>query len=306
MTVSIARRPLLKRVSILDAINLSFLGVIILFYLIAFTRTPYQARLFFLYALLLLFVLSMCWVRERFLRGHLKKLVLFIYPVIFLFSIFETFYMLLPFFNALRLDALMANIDRVLLGVNPTVWVEQWVRPLLTDILYLFYLFYFPMPLIILGWMYKKGKLQEIEESFFLYLVCYYGAYVLYFFIPVEGPRFYLRGLQTVPLTGIVLSEPIRRLIDTLEPNKLDAFPSLHAAILTMTMLVTFQHNRKLFYAFIPCAIGITISLVYLRYHYVIDVIAGFVWAIASYLLAGNAYRAVRPVVTPHFRSTEP
>jgi membrane-associated phospholipid phosphatase len=200
----------------------------------------------------------------------------------------------------------MANIDHALLGVNPTVWIEQWAQPLLTDVLYLFYFFYFPMPLIMLGWMYAKGKLQEAEESFFLYLFCYYGAYILYFFIPVEGPRFYLNGLQNVALDGVVLSEPIRRLIDTLEPNKLDAFPSLHAAILTMTMLLTYRHNRKLFHAFIPCAIGITVSLVYLRYHYVIDVIVGFVWAIMSYQFAGKVYRSVRPALVPHFRSVEP
>lgn len=305
MSVGIVRRPLLKRISILDAVNLLFLGIIILFYLSAFMRTPYQARLFFLYALLFLFILFMGWIRERFRYGRLTKLVLFVYPVIFLFSIFETFYMLLPFFNSLRLDAVMANIDHALLGVNPTVWIERWVRPLLTDIMYLFYLFYFPMPLIILGWMFAKGKLQEVEESFFLYLVCYYGAYIMYFFIPVEGPRFYLRGLHTVALNGVVLSEPIRSLIDTLEPNKLDAFPSLHAAILTVTMLVTYRHNRKLFYAFIPCAIGITVSLVYLRYHYVIDVIVGFVWAIMSYQISGKIYQAARTAVTAHFRSDE-
>jgi membrane-associated phospholipid phosphatase len=294
-------RPFLKRISILDAINLSFLGIIIIFYLIAFTRTPYAVRLVVLYALLFFFVLFMGWVRERFRYNRLTTMLLFVYPVIFLFSIFETFFMLLPFFNSLRLDAVMANIDRALLGVDPTVWIEHWVQPLLTDIMYLFYLFYFPMPIIILGWLYAKGKMQEVEESFFLYLVCYYGAYILYFFIPVEGPRFYLRGLQTVALDGVVLSEPIRSLIDTLEPNKLDAFPSLHAAILTITMLVTYRHNRKLFYAFIPCALGITVSLIYLRYHYVIDVIAGFLWAVASYRIAGKTYQAGRAAVTTHF-----
>ena len=305
MTVSRVGRPFLKRISILDAVNLSFLGTVFIFYLIAYTRTPYRARLIVLYTLLLLLVLSMSRVRGSVRSERLKKLILFLYPVAFLFCIFETFYMLLPFFNGLRLDALIANIDRAVLGVNPTVWIEQWVRPLLTDIMYLFYLFYFPMPLIIMGWMYAKGKLQEVEESFFLYLVCYYGAYILYFFIPVEGPRFFLHTLQTVALEGIVISEPIRSLIDALEPNKLDAFPSLHAAILTVTMLITYRHNRKLFYAFIPCALGITISLIYLRYHYVIDVIVGFVWALASYRTATTVYHAVSGKVFPHFGSVD-
>lgn len=296
-------RGFVKRQSVIDVINLLFLGAMIVLYLTAFTRTPYRGPLFVLYSLLLLLVLFMGRIRGSFSDGRLKQFVLFVYPVIFLFSIFETFYMLLPFFNEHRYDGLMASIDRALLGVDPTIWIEQWARPWLTELLSVFYLFYFPMPLIVLGWMFAKEKFPEVEEGFFTYLFCYYGAYLLYFFIPVEGPRFHFRELHRIVLDGYVLTEPIRRLIDALEPNKLDAFPSLHAAILTVTMIVAYRHNRRLFAFFVPCAAGILVSLVYLRYHYVIDVIAGLVWAFASILLAGTLYRALRRAVTPHFRS---
>jgi membrane-associated phospholipid phosphatase len=199
--------------------------------------------------------------------------------------------MILPYFNSNQFDALMANVDLLMLGVHPTVWLESWTHPFLTEVLYIFYFFYFPMPLIIIGWMYKNGKVEDIERSFFIYCICYYGAYILYFLIPVQGPRFFMSALQSVSLDGYFLAEPIRELINVLEPNKLDAFPSLHAAILIVTMFITFRHNKTMFYYFIPVSVGITVSLVYLRYHYVIDVLAGFIWGGLSWTLADKIYK---------------
>jgi membrane-associated phospholipid phosphatase len=131
-----------------------------------------------------------------------------------------------------------------------------------------------------------------------VFFLCYYSAYVSYFFFPVEGPRLFLANLHTVKLVGIVFAEKIRNLIDFFEPNKLDCFPSLHSAILSVTMLVCHRHNRKMFWLFQPIAIGIMISLVYCRYHYVVDIVAGFVWAFPAFY--GGIYLNNR--LNKHFR----
>jgi len=295
-------RLFLRRASILDFLNLSFLAVILAFSLAAAGETPHGMTLLAVFTLLVLLLYSMGWVREEVDGGRWKRIGMFAYPVVFLFVIFESFHMILPYFNPHRFDAWMVRIDRALLGTHPTLWLERWVTPWLTETLYVLYFFYFPMPLIVLGWMLGKGMIREIEESFFLFLVCYYGAYIVYFLVPVTGPRFHLHGMHAVPLDGYLLSEPIRKFIDVLEPNKLDCFPSLHAAILAVTMVVAFRHNRKMFFAFLPAAIGITVSLVYLRYHYVVDVIAGFAWAWASVRIAGAAYRRFRDRFPFHFQ----
>src|SRR5205085_1117485 len=86
------------------------------------------------------------------------------------------------------------------------------------------------------------------ERAILALLVCYYGAYACYFALPALGPRFHLPALAAPP-TGVVLAEPIRRLIDVLEPNKLDCFPSLHAAILFVTMAVARRETPPLFLA---------------------------------------------------------
>ena len=277
--------------SIIDFVNLSFLAVLLVFYLNAFSQTPYKLLFASVFTVLFVFIFVMASLRRTMEPSRTKQFVMFAYPIFFLFSIFETFFMILPFSNSLRLDDLMIAIDLSMFGVHPTVWIERWVHPVMTDVMYLFYFIYFPLPLIILGEMFCKKLYEHIEETFTVYLLCYYGAYIMYFAIPVEGPRFHLVDFQNVSLDGYVLAEPIRQIIDFLEPNTFDAFPSVHAAILLITMLVSYEHNRTAFYVLVPVALGITISLIYCRYHYVIDVVAGFAWAGASYHLGKRIYR---------------
>ena len=289
------------RVSIVDVINFVFLAINIILYFFTVDRTPYSIHLFFLYLLSFALILFAGRLRGKKASGLLLKVVFFAYPIIFLFLIFESFFMILPYFNSLRYDDMLIRIDYAMMGVHPTIWIERWIEPWLTDLMYGLYLFYFPMPLIILGRMLRKEKYREIEEAFFIFLACYYVAYAVYFFIPASGPRFNLEGLQTVGLEGHFLTTLIRGLINVLEPNKLDAFPSLHSAILLITMLIVLKHEKKMFYFFITPAIGITISLVYCRYHYVIDIIAGFLLAGISYKLSSKIHYKYGSRFTPHF-----
>jgi membrane-associated phospholipid phosphatase len=222
-------------------------------------------------------------------------------PLVFLFAVFETLFMVVPYVSAWRADDFLARMDLALLGVNPTEWATRWAAPWLTEILYYCYLFYFPMPLILLGWMYARSMIPEIEEAYFVHLTCYYASYVLYFIFPAEGPRFHLVAVHPAPLPGLTLTEPIRGLIDALEPSKLDAFPSLHAAILLTTMMFAFRHNRRMFGWLLAPAIGTTVSLVYCRYHYVVDVVAGLAIAALNYGLAKCVYARIRPRFAAHF-----
>lgn len=280
------------RVSVIDGLNLSFLVVVST--LATCSSTPYAVPLAIVYPALLLWLL---WT----FRWHDRRLAMFILPIVFLFAVFETLFMVVPYVSAWRADDFLARTDLALLGVNPTEWATRWAAPWLTEILYYCYLFYFPMPLILLGWMYARSMIPEIEEAYFVYLTCYYASYVLYFIFPAEGPRFHLVAVHPAPLPGLTLTEPIRGLIDALEPSKLDAFPSLHAAILLTTMMFAFRHNRRMFGWLLAPAIGTTVSLVYCRYHYVVDVVAGLAIAALNYGLAKCVYARIRPRFAAHF-----
>jgi membrane-associated phospholipid phosphatase len=292
---SIRSRPL----SALDALHLCLLAVVAVFYVFTIKRTPWWPHPLYIYPGLLVFVLVMARLRASSMSLRHKRLALFLYPIVFLLTIFETLFMIVPYFSPLRPDAFLAGLDRTLLGVDPTVWMEGHASPPLTDLLYFCYVVYLPMPLIPFGWMFAQQMFHEVEESTFTFFTACYASYILYFFFPAVGPRDFLK--HDGPLRGIVVSDPIRRLIDLLELNRFDAFPSLHAAILLTTMLVVWRYHKKMFAWFLPVAAGITVSLIYCRYHYFVDVLAGFVIGGMNFLLSRKLFARICARCVPHF-----
>ncbi len=291
----------MRKLSIIDIINLLFWLIMTFFLVITFNKTPYQTELIVSYPALLFFYLYSIKIRNIHSLGRLRNLFAFILPLTFFFLIFETLFMILPYFTQTRFDALLHQIDLSLLGVSPTVWISQYIHPVITEILYIAYFLYFPMPLIVFVWMLYKRQYQAVEKYFFIFLLTYYIAYTTYFFIPAVGPRFYLQDQYTVPLHGYLLTDFLRNLIYTLEPNKLDAFPSLHTAILITTMILSYKNNKTLFYIYIPIGLLILISIIYCRYHYFIDLIAGIIWSLISYWTGYLIYYKYKKYFTFHF-----
>ncbi|MCX6156337.1 MAG: phosphatase PAP2 family protein [Candidatus Kapabacteria bacterium] len=290
-----------NRLSIVDFLNLVYLAIMLIILLIVSSKAKYFSLGLLIYATLIAFVLIMSAIREKKSFPY-KNVFMFIYPVVYFFSIFQTLALSLTYFNSNRYDDVMTKIDYWLVGVNPTVWIEKFISPGITEIMYILYFFYFPMPFFIIIYLIRNNRLKEIEEAFLQFFICYYSAYLCYYFIPVEGPRYYLEGLQKVSLTGLWLSEPIRNFINAVETNKLDCFPSLHSAIVTVTMLITYRYHKKLFYYLLLPSAGIMISLIYCRYHYLIDAIVGFLWAIASFYLGSVMHKKLSHKFYYHFK----
>ncbi len=285
-------RAAVKYFSILDWLNSVFLGIMMVIWLFSIPYSPYTFEPLIVFALTAVSIVLSVYLRKENKTSGIAKVFRLAYPLIYLFVIFESFFMILPFINTHRYDELLANIDFSLLGVHPTVWIEQWNRPWLTDTFYSLYIFYFPMPLFILSWLYRQKRFTDLDKSVWVYMLTYYGAYLGYFMVPAAGPRFYepLMAMQKTNLDGVFLAVPIRTIINFMEPNKLDAFPSLHAAISFTTLLLMGKFNKKMFWIFLPIISGIMISLVYCRYHYVIDMIAGISWSIITFVAGQYLY----------------
>ncbi len=66
-------------------------------------------------------------------------------------------------------------------------------------------------------------------------------------------------------------------------PNRIAAMPSLHAAYPTLVFLFTLAHWRRLAPFMLLYCLGLWFSIVYMGEHYVIDAIAGVVYAIVSF-----------------------
>ena len=58
-----------------------------------------------------------------------------------------------------------------------------------------------------------------------------------------------------------------------------DVFPSMHVAISFLAWMYAFRNSRRLFFLLAPFVLSLWVSTVYLRYHYLVDVLAGLVIA---------------------------
>lgn len=180
----------------------------------------------------------------------------------------------IPATRATRYDDLLAGIDRSVFGVVPSVWAEQFANPWLTEVMSACYLFFMPLLAAYLIRYFFRHK--ELLGPFYRGLFTVYGVgFTGYFLVPTAGPYLSVPEMFSVPLEG----GPIARLTYTvvvLGSNKVDVFPSLHCAVSAFILGFAWRHHRREFrWLLLPVA-GLWLSTIYLRYHYVVDVVCGF------------------------------
>ena len=63
------------------------------------------------------------------------------------------------------------------------------------------------------------------------------------------------------------------------------AFPSLHAAVSLVALVYAWRYVRAWFWVLLPFCLGLWVSTIYLRHHYVVDLLAG--WVLAPVAIVG-------------------
>jgi membrane-associated phospholipid phosphatase len=228
--------------------------------------------------------LTLLWWFDRGQSLPLRLLHAF-YPVIFLPILFDSFADLLPWVSPVERDAVLIRLDYALLGTHPTVWLERYTHSLVTEVLTWAYTAYYFLPVLLAAALYRWGTLEEFDRAVFGLVLCFYLSYVGYFLVPAVGPRYTLTQLQTVDLTGVFAADAIRETLDALERFKQDAFPSGHTAVVLLVLFYAWGSLRRLFWLFLPVVVALIVSTVYLRYHYVVDVLAGIGLAVLCPLI---------------------
>jgi len=273
-----------RRLNLLDFLTIVFITIIILLLILFYPRFPHGWRPLLGYIILLLLALFLSYARHRWNEIKMVRVLCDLSPVFFILAIFELLGGVTPYLRP-DIDSLLIKIDLAIFGVHPTVWMEDFFIPWVADILALAYISYYFIPLVLILTLYFRGRTDEFFLTAGTLLLGYYICYIMYIFMPAIGPRFTLASLQQVPLRGGIIMNTIVDTLNTLEGNKRDCFPSGHTQIVLVSLWFAFKYSRPLFRIYLPIIIALIISTVYLRYHYVIDLIAGVVAAGITILL---------------------
>ncbi len=206
------------------------------------------------------------------------------YPHLFFLFCFEELGKLVHLVTPGWQDAKLIAFDQWLTGVNPSLWLERFAHPTLNEFMQFAYFTYFVFLLIIGGILYYRQDLKSYWAVMTYSAVGYVLGYVIAIFFPVQSPWFTFAGLWHSNLTGGTFTALIN-LIEKCGRVRGAAFPSQHVAGAVAALWGARRHRRWLFWIFLPCVLCMCVSTVYVRNHYVADVLGGMVTGTLGYVI---------------------
>jgi len=192
-------------------------------------------------------------------------------------------------------DEFLIAVDRAIFGGDPTHILSSMATPLLTEYLQLCYVLFYLLPILHAVELWKTGNLERLDCFIRAMTFCYFISYLLYFVMPAVGPRFTLHAYQDVgkDLPGLILTPALRGFVDVgggipigaTDPVSVvnrDCMPSGHTWLTLVNIIMAFRFKSKSRWIFLVIGGSLIFSTVYLRYHYVVDIIVGTVFALVT------------------------
>lgn len=199
-------------------------------------------------------------------------------PFVMCIAVYTNLHDTVRFVNPNDIHHHLAAAEQWLFGGQPVVWAEHYITRGRTEFFNLFYAnFYLVAPsVVILLWF--TGRRAQARHVLLGTIICFYSGYVLYVLFPAAPPRLYFEslGLFTVTLRGGAITNFQQALIEMM-PNHAAraAFPSLHAAVSCLSLVYAWRYCRGFFPILLAFVVPLLVSTVYLRHHWVVDLIAG-------------------------------
>jgi membrane-associated phospholipid phosphatase len=272
-----------------DAVTIIFIVFLIALSLVFYRDIPKAPFLISLYAILLFTQIAIIKIKDR--DKAFRFLHDLFFPALCVVIIFDSLEWLVHYVNPDDIDLILVRIDYMIFNNHPTVMLERIVNPFLTDVLQIAYSTYYLIPISFGILLLRNKQREDFERSLFLIMFCFYLSYLGYILMPALGPRFAIDHLHNTELRGLFVAERIQNILNYLEGIKRDAFPSGHTAVALIVLYLAYRFRRGFFWILLPVVLALLFSTVYCRYHYVIDLIAGFGLTIVTIILGELYYK---------------
>jgi len=245
-------------------------------------------------------------LRQR--GGHVGRAL----GLIYLPMLFAQFYGELEYLGVVfraygdSFDPLLIDIEQAVFGLQPSLeWPRAWAWPWLLEIMEFGYFSYYAFSIIGLSLIWlasrqttpERWRLSErlIGDLGAVMLTCY----VWYTFFPVWGPKYFdylgVAGpLESEGLHGWIFTD-IMRWIHAHGALHGAAFPSSHVAGSMVSWWWGWKVAPKHRWWLTALWVLLCLSIVYCRYHYVVDLVCGVLWGWLIIWLRARFGTAERP-----------
>ncbi|MBS1519052.1 MAG: phosphatase PAP2 family protein [Bacteroidetes bacterium] len=228
----------------------------------------------------------------------------FWYPSFMILFCFKEIYIVMVGFDTGLYDPELISIDKWIFGTNPTEFLYRFNNPFLVEILQIAYGLFYLMPVIYAMELYLWHRYEELKYAIFVVFFGFYLSFLGYVLFPAIGPRFTIHNFLNISneMPGIYFADIIRNIINFGESipkgvsnpemfAQRDAFPSGHTIIIILITYLSHKIRSNSFYFYLPFSALMIFSTVYLRYHYVIDLIGGIPFVLITIFTANRIYK---------------
>lgn len=188
------------------------------------------------------------------------------------------------------LDDKVMEFEGRLFNGQPSMYLsERFSSKWLSELLHLFYFSYYPIVFGLAGRLYFQGRHEAFHEVIFGEILTFNLCLSWYIVMPVLGPYYVFEKIR-----GPIAEGPFFRLVHmilSMAASKGTAFPSSHCAIGVIVVLYAARYDPVAFAIMCPFGVGLVVSTVYARMHYLVDAILGTVLATIIFGAAPYLYR---------------
>jgi len=246
--------------------------------------------------LLLAFVIAIVLVRGRLLKR--SWVAALIYRLGIYCPVQISYFFLkhvLPLVNTKTLDQRLYQLDLAVFHYEPAMAWDRFVTPVTTEWFSFFYFGYFLLMAVhVVPLLFFGRRKQIVGEFTFAILLLFSIGHTLYMVVPGYGPYramadSFQHSFPQGPWHALVMNAVHSG------GAQMDIFPSLHTGAPTVLALFSYRNRKSMPFRYTwPvvafCTVNIIIATMFLRWHYLIDVVVGFSLAVGVVFLS-------RPVV---------
>jgi hypothetical protein len=186
-------------------------------------------------------------------------------------------------------DADLSRWDTWLCGVDPSLWMQRFLTPGRVEFFSFVYAAFIPYIYLSLALGCLGRPPVERDQFLTAWVFTYAISYLGYLFVPAHGPVWFHEQDYTTALEGGFFYRTVLQGMETTGGLQ-GVFPSLHVGCSVYLCLFDLQTNRLRGLTYLPLVILIYAATLVLRYHYVVDLIAGTVIPLACVPLGKRAF----------------
>lgn len=283
--------------------TLSSLSIVVILNLVFFWIVPHfflNILISFFYSALIIFL------RIKAKESKYYEFLSNIQYLIGILIVYSLYQFLIKSLHPIDYDNLLISWDLAILGKHIGEFIDPIANPYLTEYFQISYTLFYFLPIFTAVDLYYNKK-ENYDPFLRNILFAYFFSYLLYFVLPAIGPRFTIYTFEQISneLPGIFLTDTLRWFINfgggvtNPDANPIayvnrDCMPSGHTMITLVAIIYSFKFQSKVRWLVFTIGISIIFATFYLRYHYFIDILVGFVFGIISY--------KIEPIINRVFR----